>query len=89
MSIEMQTNTTHVSPSARVQRGTPLTAANLAVREREISPMPSNQAVREWLAMSGNSDRRNLDMEAWMQLIERDPVAAAIEAATHNAKRRE
>jgi hypothetical protein len=88
MSIERQKNTTHVSPSSQVQRGTPLTAANLAAHEREISSLLSTQAVREWLAMSGNSDRRNFDTEAWMQLVGRDPVAAAIEAATHDANRR-
>jgi hypothetical protein len=71
-----------------VQRGTPLTAANLAAHDREISPLPSNQAVREWLTMSGNSDRRNFDTQAWMQLVGRDPVAAAIEAATHDTNRR-
>jgi hypothetical protein len=85
MSIERQTNVTQVSPSAHVQRGAPLTAANLAAHEREISPTPSKHAVREWLATSASTDRRNVDADAWTQLVGRDSVAAAIEAATHDA----
>jgi hypothetical protein len=89
MSIGKQTDTTQVPPSDHLQREAPLTVANLAAHERETTSVPSNQATREWLATSGNSDRRNFDTEAWMQLVGRDPVATAIEAATHDAKRRE
>jgi hypothetical protein len=88
MSIERHTNTMQVSPSAHVQRRAPLTAANLAAHEREISPTPSDHAVREWLETTGSSDRRNVDAEAWTQLVGRDPVAAAIEAATHDTNQR-
>jgi hypothetical protein len=40
------------------------------------------------LATSASTDRRNVDADAWTQLVGRDSVAAAIEAATHDANRR-
>lgn len=82
MSIERQNPSTDATPSAHVQRETPLTAANLATHDRNTPAMSTNDAIRMGLTGSENTHRRNFDTEAWKQLVRTDPAAAAIEAAT-------
>lgn len=82
MSIEKQTDSTNGTFSAHAQNGAPLTTANLDSHERNTSTVSTNQKIRDWLTGSETFRRRNVDMEAWLQLVGDDPVAAAIEAAT-------
>lgn len=79
MSIEEQRNNSDTS--TQVIGGPQLTTANLAANNCNTSTMTTNQAVRSWLNNTGTASRRYVDGETWMRLVERDPVAADIEAA--------
>lgn len=81
MSIEKPTATTSAQSSGRAQSAAPLTAANLAMQERETVMVSPNHAVREWL--NDQPRRRDHDVGSWMQLVEADELAKAIEAAVH------
>lgn len=80
MSIEKQSN----GPDASAQslNGTQLTAANLAAHLQQTATISTKDAVRSWLNDSENPRRASVDRETWMLLVDRDPVAAAIEAGT-------
>lgn len=83
MSIEQQ-NPNDPTASPQVNRGHPLTASNLALHEQNTTTIPIDHTIRSWLNSSGSgtSPPVHVDNESWMDLVERDPVAAAIEAAT-------
>jgi len=85
MSIEQQ-NPNDPTTSPQANRGHPLTASNLALHEQNMTTIPIDHAIRSWLDSSGSgtSPSFHVDNEIWMRLIERDPVAAAIEAATRD-----
>jgi hypothetical protein len=88
MSTEKQVATPRVAPPARAERGTPLTATSLAAHERNTSTVSTNRSIRGWSNVSEGSLRHDVDLEAWTQLVRRDPVAAAIEAATEHISQR-
>ena len=58
-----------------------LTATNLAMHEQNTATVSTNRAVRSWLNGSGTSPQVLVDDETWARLVERDPVAAAIDDA--------
>jgi hypothetical protein len=88
MSTEKQVATLRLAPPARAERGTPLTDTNLAAHERNTSTVSTNRSIRDWLNVSEGCLRHDVDLEAWTQLFRRDPVAAAIEAATEHISQR-
>ena len=85
MSIEQQ-NPNNPTASPQVNRGHPLTASNLALHQQNTTAIPIDHAICSWLNSSGSgtSPPVHVDNETWMRLVERDPVAAAIEAATRD-----
>lgn len=78
MSIEEQRN--EPTTSTQATAGLQLTAANLAAHNRNTTMMPPGHAVRSWLNDAGIPRGRHVDNETWAELIERDDVAADIEA---------
>jgi hypothetical protein len=58
----------------------PLTTANLAAHERATSTFVNDLPMQRWLSSNENERQRGIDVDAWTQLVERDQVAAAIEA---------
>lgn len=85
MSIEQQ-NPNDPTTSPQANRGHPLTASNLALHEQNTTTISIDHAIRSWLSSSGSgtSPPVHVDNEIWMGLVKRDPVAAAIEAATRD-----
>lgn len=85
MSIEQQ-NPNGPTTSPQGNHGHPLTASNLALHQQNTTAIPVDHAIRSWLNSngSGTSPRVHVDNRIWMDLVERDPVAAAIEAATRD-----
>lgn len=79
MSIEQQR--TEPDGSAQATGGQPLTAANLAAHNSNTLTMTAGQSVRSWLNNTGTFNGRYVDSETWARLVERDHVAADIEAA--------
>lgn len=79
----MSTREQRNEPNASTQAagGQQLTAANLAAHNQNTGAMPAGQAVRSWLNDIEASGERHLDEEAWRRLVERDGMAADIEAA--------
>ena len=62
----------------------PLTTANLSTHEHATATVSGDSAVRDWLAASIDSRQVDADPETWMQLVAKDDLAAAIEAAIQN-----
>jgi hypothetical protein len=54
--------------------------ANLAAHERATATLSNDLPMQRWLSSNSNSQQRDLDVQAWNQLVEKDQVAAAIEA---------
>jgi hypothetical protein len=71
MSIQEQRN--EPNTSAQAIGGSQLTAANLDAHNRNTSTVPAGHAVRSWF----------VDSETWAELVERDQLAADIEATMH------
>jgi hypothetical protein len=82
MSIEKQSNKPRTSANA--VRGLRLTTTNLATHDQNISSVTADHAVRCWLNDIEPLGGRYVDSETWMRLVERDPMAAAIEDATRS-----
>jgi hypothetical protein len=78
MSIEQQRNNSDTS--AQAMRGPQLTTANLAEHDQNSSRMTASQAVRSWLNNTVTSSGLSVDDETWARLVERDAMAADIEA---------
>jgi hypothetical protein len=57
-----------------------LTTANLAAHERATATSINDLPMQRWLSSNENERQRGIDVDAWTQLVERDQVAAAIEA---------
>jgi hypothetical protein len=79
MSIEQQQRN-KPGTSTQAMGGPQLTAANLAAHNHNTSTMTTGQAVRSWLNDNEASHGRYVDSETWARLIERDTMAADIEA---------
>jgi hypothetical protein len=58
----------------------PLTTANLAAHERATATFINDLPMQRWLSSNESERQRDIDVDAWTQLVERDQVAAAIEA---------
>lgn len=78
MSTKEQRNQSNTSTQAA--GGQQLTATNFAVHNQNTHATPTGQVVRSWLNDIGFLSERNVDQETWMTLVERDAVAADIEA---------
>jgi hypothetical protein len=63
--------------------GSQLTAANLDAHNRNTSTVPAGHAVRSWLNSTRVPGGRFVDSETWAELVERDQLAADIEATMH------
>jgi hypothetical protein len=81
MSIEQQ-NSNDRNAAAQADRGHPLTASNLALHEQNTPTMPTDRAIHSWLDGNGTSPLVHVDNGTWTRLVDRDLVAAAIDAAT-------
>jgi len=66
-----------------------LTVANLALHDRNTTRASAECEIRSWLDGTGVSRRAHFDIEAWTELVEEDPVAADIEAATRGGNENE
>ena len=86
MSIEQQNNRPDTTSTQAVE-GTPLTAANLDAHNRNASTVPAGHAVRSWLNNTRTPGGRFVDSETWARLVERDQLAADIDAAARGADR--
>jgi hypothetical protein len=82
MSIKQQ-NSNDADVSAQVHRADRLTASNLASHDQQTATTSTSHAARSWLTGTGTLPHVRVDNGAWARLVERDPVAAAIEAASH------
>jgi hypothetical protein len=80
MSIEKQSNKPQTT--AHKVRGLRLTITNLATHDQNVSSVASDHAVRCWLNDIEPLGGRYVDSATWTRLVERDPMAAAIENAT-------
>jgi hypothetical protein len=79
MSIQEQRN--EPETSTQTTGGPRLTAANLDAHNRNTSTMPAGHAVRSWLNNTRTPGGRFVDSETWAGLVERDQLAADIDAA--------
>lgn len=79
MSIEQQRN--NPDASAQAIEHPRLTAANLDRHNRDTLTTTAGHSVRSWLNDTVTSSGRSVDDETWARLVERDLLAADIEAA--------
>jgi hypothetical protein len=84
-----QQNSTDPNASAQVDRDRRLTSSNLALHEQNTTRMSTDHAILSWLDASRTSPPVPVDNETWIRLVERDLVAAAIDAATGGGKQQE
>jgi hypothetical protein len=76
MSIENSAQNDRMSYDNRL----PLTATNLAAHDRATATFSNDLPMQRWLLSHENERQRDFNVNAWTQLVERDQVAAAIEA---------
>jgi hypothetical protein len=79
------------SSSSSSQISTPLTAANLAAHQRAIAASSSTTKPQGGWVCGGEMNHRRAppNPEQWDELVERDPLAAEIEAALRAASKEE
>jgi hypothetical protein len=80
MTREMSIEDSAKDGNAPYDNRLPLTTANLATHERATSTLINDLPMQRWLSSNDNERQRGIDVDAWIQLVERDQVAAAIEA---------
>lgn len=83
MSIKTPTNAASARQSALAQSSMPLTAANLAVHERNTATISPDHAIRQRLVEIERSHDLYDNAGSSERLAGSDEVAKAIEAAVH------